>query len=127
MVGGLSVKQSSESHEGDLSQSSEPNHDILPHVDIALLKETCVIAAIAHFVDEKLNWQRRHLQLVCVVCMAATAARISPTTLSSFYEIGILPHRSDTSLRTTKMPTVDNIFETLEPEIYQAIKTKKGM
>jgi hypothetical protein len=58
--------------------------------------------------------------------MAATAARISPTTLSSFYEIGILPHGSETSLRITKMPTVDHIFETLELELYQAIKTKKA-
>lgn len=86
-----------------------------------------VLSIIAHFVDE--NWKRRHLNLsMCRLYGSHSGENVGHHVVLVLRDWGIASRVGYiiTDNEAANGTAVDNIFETLEPEVYRRIKTKKA-
>jgi hypothetical protein len=86
-----------------------------------------VLSIIAHFVDEK--WKRRHVNLsMCRLYGGHSGENIGHHVVLVLRDWGIASKVGYviTDNEPANGTAVDNIFETLEPEFYRRMKTKKA-
>jgi len=86
-----------------------------------------VLSIMAHFVDE--NWKRRHLNLsMCRLYGSHSGENVGHHIVLVLQDWGIASRVGYivTDNEAANGTAIDHIFETLEPEVYRQVKTKKA-